>query len=462
MLPLYEHTIEEAKQNGELQFWLADMLESSACAFELSKMLQTGENDPGSEQGKAILEEYGIDRVMRLLAIQAHFSHDSYLHEIQDWASGIVPPNFTEKDVSTWYIDAPSGIIRQFTERIQEMYARFGMLDMSQCAEKINGQDVSGKLLIASPSSLRDEFKRAYNQYFYAIGINEYGRITGYFLADGQEADYRPDKILGIADETKLPEWAAVRMSQIRAPQMQIRIFQIDHKKDPEQLAYEAFHMIPGGKVDASMYRQIYGGRVQCSSLEEIFSICNREEKPPGYYGESLSVSNVIEICEGEHKGFYYCDRVGFRPIDFDISQTDHDRMLRMLICEPGKEAYTAEIQDCLEAKQAVVGGLIEPVYFDPDGEVFAYCNEEGWLENLPMNRKLGSELIVGTFLIAGDHETPDGYCEKSLTDAQLEKWGSHFHYPLITLSHEEAAMYHITKPESAGIEEITPAIFQN
>ena len=94
-------------------------------------------------------------------------------------------------------------------------------------------------------------------------------------------------------------------------------------------------------------------------------------------------------------------------------------------------------------------------MYFDRDGEVFAYCNEEGLLEHLPLNRKLGSEMIVGTLMIAGDQYTPDGYVERSLTDEQIAKWGAELHYPLISLSQEEAAMYHITEPET--VEELVP-----
>nr|MCR5718621.1 DUF3846 domain-containing protein [Oscillospiraceae bacterium] len=121
---------------------------------------------------------------------------------------------------------------------------------------------------------------------------------------------------------------------------------------------------------------------------------------------------------------------------------------------------YTAEIRDRLEAKQSVVGGLIEPVYFDRDGEVFAYCNDEGLLEQLPINRKLGTELIVGTLMIAGDHETDDGYVEKSLTDEQIAKWGEVFRYPLISMTQEEAQMYDTEPIISDMPEQLIPAQF--
>ncbi|MBR1459036.1 MAG: DUF3846 domain-containing protein [Oscillospiraceae bacterium] len=460
MLPLYEHSFDEAKRRSELDIWLASRLENMACASEIAQLIKDGQSDLREKPGQALLQEFGIDRMLWVTAMQIHFDREGYTPEELAWADQTVPAGFPVLDAQQWKINAPAEGIQAMTEQAREMYAGLRMLDVSQCSEIYTGQDVTGRLLITSPKALKDEFKKAYNQYFYAIGISENGRVEGVFLTDGLKAEYRPDRILGIADTKQLPQWAAERLAQIQMPQMQVRIFQIDHTKDPNRLAFEGSEMLPDGKVDAAMYRQIYGGTVNCSSLEELFAICNSDHKSPGYYGESMSISNVIEICDGEQKGFYYCDHAGFKPIDFDISQTDHAQMLRVLICEPGKEAYTAEIQDCLEAKQAVVGGLIEPVYFDRDGEVFAYCNDEGLLEQLPLNRRVGSQLIVGPIMIAGEFETDDGYVEKSLTDEQLAKWGEVFRYPLISMTQEEAQMYDTEPIISDMPEQLIPAQF--
>ena len=304
-------------------------------------------------------------------------------------------------------------------------------------------ENYENRLLILRPELLSPMYSYAPFQYFYAVGgfgcdPKARGRkVIGMFLADGERTEMRRSDFLGAADPKKLPKWAADRLAEIQAPKMQIRIFQVDHDKDPQRLAYEPLKDLPNGIVNASMYRQVYGGTVNCSSLEEVFRLCN-EDPPPGYCGESMSVGNVIEVQYGRQKGFYFCDRAGFQKIEFDITHTDHDQMLKVLICEPNKAPYPAEIRDCLEAKQSVVGGLIEPVYFS-DERVLAFCDEEFLYKGYAPNRMLGETLIQGTFFIVGDACNEYGeMVEVSLTDEQFNKYTAQFSYPLVDISDNE------------------------
>lgn len=53
---------------------------------------------------------------------------------------------------------------------------------------------------------------------------------------------------------------------------MKIRIFQINHDKDSNKLAFMNYDYAQAhGGVDSSIYRQIYGGTVNCKSLESVF-----------------------------------------------------------------------------------------------------------------------------------------------------------------------------------------------
>lgn len=47
-------------------------------------------------------------------------------------------------------------------------------------------------------------------------------------------------------------------------------------------------------------------------------------------YGHSMSVSDVVEICEGKNSGFYFVDSIGFKRLDdFDLSQTDREDLMK-------------------------------------------------------------------------------------------------------------------------------------
>ncbi len=312
------------------------------------------------------------------------------------------------------------------------------------------------RLVVIRSELMHPDSRFAECQYFYAM--HGFGcepdspgtKLYGYFLVDGADAFLERNVILGAADPKKLPRWAAERLAEIQAPKMTVRIFQVDHEKDANRLAYESLKDLPENKPDASMYRQVYGRTVNCSSLDELFKICN-ETPPPGFCGESMSVGNVVEICEGKQAGFYFCDRAGFEKIDFDISLTDHETMLTVLVCEPNKEPYPAEIQDCLKAKQSVVGGLIEPVYFS-DERVVAFCDEEFLFKDYAPNRMLGQTVIQGPFFIVGDAENEAcEWIEVSLTEEQLEKYGRMFAYPLMDIS-DNAVAEEPEESENIGI----------
>ena len=162
-----------------------------------------------------------------------------------------------------------------------------------------------------------------------------------------------------------------------------------------------------------------------------------------------MSVSDVVEICNGEQKGFYYCDVVGFQKIDFDISKVNRSDMLRVLVIETAKEPYEAEIRDELEAKQSVVGGLIEPVYFTQNDKVLVYCDEEFLLKGYEPNRKVGDTIIHGTFMVVGNgrNECGEGI-EVSLSDEQINEYSKMFKYTLIYMTKEELAENQAEEPD--------------
>ena len=73
---------------------------------------------------------------------------------------------------------------------------------------------------------------------------------------------------------------------------------------------------------------------------------------------------------------------------------------ISILIKEPGKDAYRAEIDNTLESLQRTVGGLIEAVTI-ADG-LALICDEEGKLKSKPVNFAFCGEVFVGTVILAG------------------------------------------------------------
>ena len=103
---------------------------------------------------------------------------------------------------------------------------------------------------------------------------------------------------------------------------------------------------------------------------------------------------------------------------------------MNVLIVEPGKNPIPAEIENTLEAKQKIVGGLIEmvtPVQHHDDAVLI--CNEEGKINGLEPNRLLCFEdgnpydVICGKFFICRAPSDSEDFA--GLTENQMKTYSA-------------------------------------
>ena len=138
-----------------------------------------------------------------------------------------------------------------------------------------------------------------------------------------------------------------------------------------------------------------------------------------------------------------------------------NDKTIRVLIIEPEKAPYEAEIADTLVAMKQVVGGYIQAVY-PYEESVALVCNDEGKMNGLPNNRALYdgkgeiSDVIAGTFFVCGlDEEN-----FTSLSPEHMAKFQEKFHHPevfvrldgkLVVIQADEASRNNPPKPTHNG-----------
>lgn len=97
--------------------------------------------------------------------------------------------------------------------------------------------------------------------------------------------------------------------------------------------------------------------------------------------------------------------------------EESEEKKLRIVYKEVGKDPIVMEIEDTLEAKQKLVGGLIEVVPYKDD--LLLICNEEGKITNLKPNLQFDYDYIAGNcFIIGDDYENGDF---KSVEESQIE-----------------------------------------
>lgn len=122
--------------------------------------------------------------------------------------------------------------------------------------------------------------------------------------------------------------------------------------------------------------------------------------------------------------------------IDEDrFEKAEPKKTISVLLVEPGRSPRMIEIEDTLEAKQALVGGCIEQFMpFMDDAALI--CHEEGKLEGLPLNRAIYDEdgtmidIVAGTFFLC--YAPIDSERFLSLPESLAQKYTEKFKYPEI------------------------------
>ena len=206
---------------------------------------------------------------------------------------------------------------------------------------------------------------------------------------------------------------------------MKIKVFQINPDLDSNSTLFRSYEdtMTLAGRVEPSIYKTVFDGYIKAKDLEDVFAILNFDH-PVGYNGHSMSVSDVVQINDGD---CYFCDSFGFKKLEnFDISKAEPITGYRMLVIEPHKAPYEMVIPDGLEPLQQAVGGWIECTYPFEDN-TYVVGNEEAKLIGLEGNRRINGQIDAGTILIAGD-DGEGGTMD--LTDEQIEKYTEMFKIP--------------------------------
>lgn len=179
---------------------------------------------------------------------------------------------------------------------------------------------------------------------------------------------------------------------------MEIRIYQVNMKRDEKRVAFEGLEDMErfqgSREVNSAIYDRVFDGTVECNTLRDVFQKFNIDH-PAEYRGRSLTTSDVVEVVSAEvvEPGLYFCDRYDFKRIPFEPekAQVAKAATIRVVLLEPGKLACTADIDSTLKGMQRVVGGDIEG-YYPFEEEVCIVCNDEGKVNGLPLNRAIRGE----------------------------------------------------------------------
>ena len=148
-------------------------------------------------------------------------------------------------------------------------------------------------------------------------------------------------------------------------------------------------------------------------------SICYKDENDKIYVYEKMDVKKSDDI-KNDFKVEGKVLMVKEDRSEYEFEEKEEIEKIKVLYKKVGEDSKVIEIENTLEAKQTLVGGLIEVINYD---DALLVCNEEGKLLNMPPNLIFDCDYIAGDcFVIGDDYEKGDF---KSLTDKEIEKYKS-------------------------------------
>jgi len=216
---------------------------------------------------------------------------------------------------------------------------------------------------------------------------------------------------------------------------MNIRIYQVNLGRDEKRVAFQGLEGEDGQReINSAIYDCVFSGEVDCNGLEDVFQKFNIDH-PNGYKGRSLSVSDVVEITESDdvEPGFYFCDSIGFKKVEFNADEAEpyKDEKIKVLMVEPGKKACEKEIGTSLEELYAVLDCECIQTIYPYDDLVVIVCDNHKINGGRPNRAIYGEDgkmmdVICGKFFIA-DCSTSSF---KSLPDDMMEKYKKQFLMP--------------------------------
>ena len=197
--------------------------------------------------------------------------------------------------------------------------------------------------------------------------------------------------------------------------------------------SYGTFH-------DAIYYKEKEGNKLELAEatnirpLRDLFEdeihskgslVVNFSEMVSKANGLSLENAKSIDLSLNEEKGSYREIPVEDEVLEkeeIDLSKEDNflpnQKQIRILVKKVGEDPIVKVIPNTLEAKQKIVGGLIEVVPYQDD--MLLVCNDEGKIIGLKPNVCFDMDYIAGDMFVIGDDYKNADF--RSLTDEEITR----------------------------------------
>ena len=118
-------------------------------------------------------------------------------------------------------MESHPAVLDGFVNLFRKAQAELQMFDCSHC-DTMTGQELTGKVLVMSPYTLKESYWSPENQLWLATGgfgcsPSAAGRaVYATCLGDGEQTRWDRSDFIGILKEEHLPDWARESLEQLR------------------------------------------------------------------------------------------------------------------------------------------------------------------------------------------------------------------------------------------------------
>ena len=234
MLPsetLYPYTAKEARERGELELWRANFRTNCACAGAIELAIRRDFDGMHLKDGcaKSVIDQYGYKRVGFVLAntLQEH-AYDGRYHEAnKQWSRRIFIPSDGGHRL-TFVVNSHPAVLDGFVSDYRGELARLHLFGTEHCLPDTGEQDFTGKVLVLSPDTLREDCWQPENQLWLAhsgFGCLPHARgrsVLCTCLVDGETTRWNRSEFVGVIRDECIPDWAAEKLAQLRQEQTEM------------------------------------------------------------------------------------------------------------------------------------------------------------------------------------------------------------------------------------------------
>lgn len=227
---LYRGSAQEARSRDEISLWRESHRANVACREAIKNTIRQhfdGMNlDPVCLT--PVLEEYGYKRTEWVLAATLQeLQWDGRFHPAnKEWAAQHFIPK-DERHNADITVRSNPAILDGFVSLYRKAYQKLGLFGPEHCVGDRAEQDYTGKVLVLSPDTLREQYWGQEYQLLYAqsgFGCKPHSRGRAVFavsLVDGETARWNREDFVGVLKEELLPVWAQEKLAELTAPRQE-------------------------------------------------------------------------------------------------------------------------------------------------------------------------------------------------------------------------------------------------